>query len=149
MANKATKTKDTNFEQDLAEAIDHVIQSHSYIPVGETKEIINKTATRMLSELGYDSWLKIQANKKIIADTSDRLGYEAYKAKQNGTPNDDDPQIENLQRYMKQAESRMALAKIVFEALTPSFIAVHGRVPELQDWVTVQEQRKEYRRRTA
>ena len=50
---------------------------------------------------------------------------------------------------MKQAESRMALAKIVFEALTPSFIAIHGRVPELQDWVTVQEQRKEYRRRTA
>lgn len=149
MAYKATKTKDSSFEQDFAESVDDVIKSHSYIPVGETKEIINKTATRMLSELGYDSWLKIQANKKIIADTSDRLGYIAYKAKQNGTPNDDDPQIENLQRYMKQAESRMALAKIVFEALTPSFIAIHGRVPELQDWITVQDQRKEYRRRTA
>ena len=149
MAYKATKTKASSFEQDFAESVDHVIKSHSYIPVGETKEIINKTATRMLSELGYDSWLKIQANKKIIADTSDRLGYEAYKAKQNGTPNDDDPQIENLQRYMRQAEARMALAKIVYQALDQSFIAIHGRVPELQDWVTVQEQRKEYRRRTA
>ena len=40
MAYKATKTKDSSFEQDFAESVDDVIKSHSYIlltPSGVTQ----------------------------------------------------------------------------------------------------------------
>lgn len=149
MADKASKTKDYSFDISFAEAVDHIVQSHSYIPAGESKEILNKTATRMLTELGYDMFLKIQGNKKTIANCSDRLGYEAYKAKQNGTPNDDDPKVEDLQRYMKQAEARLALAELVFEALQPSFVAIHGRKSTAEDWLNIQEERKQYIRKAS
>ena len=149
MANKAKQTNDLDFELGFSQLLDNVVHEHSYIPVGEEKEIINKTGTRFLSELAYDMWYKVRSAEAIISKNNDNIAFRAWKAKENGTPNDDDPKVEEYQRYMKQAEARKALAKFIFDQLEQGFVAIHGRVSERQDWETVKEERQKFKRKSA